>query len=65
MTNKKFKRIEIMLLAIGFFIFLLSASGVIYSLNFLSSSMLYSFSSTEKAAPDTHFDIDGFNALGF
>ena len=63
MINKKFKRIELFLVLSGLAIFLVSVAGFVYALNFLSSKMVYSFSSTEKSISDTHFDIEGFRKL--
>lgn len=64
MHNKKFKKIEIIFFVAGIFLLFIIVASLIYLLQFLSQTLINSFSFGTEIAPPINFDIEGYNKLG-
>ncbi|MBI2013325.1 MAG: hypothetical protein HYS87_00610 [Candidatus Colwellbacteria bacterium] len=63
MTDNLINRVNLILLASGFALFIAMFFVVFYSLFFLSGNLLHAFSAEAEVVVPIQFDIEGFNKL--
>lgn len=63
MNTRKIKKIEIIFAITGLTALTVIVLSLIYSLGFLSNSIISAFSPPEDSAQESHFDLEAFNKL--